>query len=144
MQRPRKRKTETRLSSLLERIRKKPNKIDKASTKRTRKVHFKWKRFDAFKYDYTIVSYRSGGGYRFVSVGDKDIELESLKSKAIDLFLPNGINYFGENVNQCNIILTDSSGNALQNQTLSAYLKMTGFYLSRMYFVIQSECSYII
>ena len=72
------------------------------------------------------MSQKYGGGYRFL-LADDDVDIAYIKSKAIELFFPNqGKCYFDENINECDVQLTDSTGNILEDRLiLKTVLKKT-------------------
>ena len=87
------------------------------------------------------MSQKYGGGYRFLLAGD-DVDIAYIKSKAIELFFPNqGKCYFDENINECDVQLTDSTGNILEDRLiLKNCLKENGLYLSKTYFILYTKC----
>ena len=78
--------------------------------------------------------------YRFV-LADEDADFAYIKSKAIELFFPNqGKYYFDKDINECE--LNDSTGNILQDRLmLKNFLKESGLYLSKMYFILYTKCN---
>ena len=78
--------------------------------------------------------------YCFVLV-DEDADFAYIKSKAIELFFPNqGKCYFDEDINECELQLTDLTGNILQDGLiLKNFLKENGLYLSKMYFILYTK-----
>jgi len=138
MQPSKKRKTEARLTNLLHQIRKKPDNEDKLKEVKKKKVHVKWKRYDFMKGSFQLVPHRKGGGFRYIDV-DENVTLEYIKAKALNLFYPNGLNYFDEHESDCKASLTDSAGSVMYGQkTLAEYLAESGLYVSRTYFILQT------
>ena len=68
-----------------------------------------------------------GERYRFL-LADEDVDIAYIKSKAIELFFPSqGKCYFDEDINECEVQLTDSTGNILKDRLiLKNYLKENG------------------
>ena len=89
-----------------------------------------------------IVSQKWGEGYCFL-LADEDVDVVYIKSKAIELFFPNqGKCYFDEDINECEVQLTDSTGNILRDRlVLKNYLKENGLYLCKMYFILYTKCN---
>ena len=67
------RKIETRLGGLLAKIRNKCNNSSTSSSSsgKSKKIQFKWSRYNAIKDAYEIVKRRDGCGYRFVKIEDE-------------------------------------------------------------------------
>ena len=88
------------------------------------------------------MSQKYGGGYSFL-LADEDVDIAYIKSKAIELFFPSqGKCYFDEDINECEVQLTDSTGNILKDRLiLKNYLKENGLYLSNMYFILYTTCN---
>ena len=75
-------------------------------------------------------------------MADEDVDVAYIKSKAIEVFFPNQRKrYFDEDINECEVQLTDSTGNILEDRLiLKKYLKENGSYLSKMYFKLYTKC----
>ena len=86
------------------------------------------------------MSQKYSGGYQFL-LADEDVDIAYIKSTAIELFFPNqGKCYFDEDINECEVQLTDSTGNILQDRSiLKNYLKENGLYLYKMYFILHTN-----
>ncbi|XP_057293155.1 uncharacterized protein LOC130621818 [Hydractinia symbiolongicarpus] len=134
--------TETRLGSLLKRIRTSNSADDVKKEGKEKHVNVKWKRADLLKGTHTTVTQKHGGGHRFVVVNDFDT-VESIKEKAINHYFPEGTNFFGESRNDCEITIRDASGVAIdESLTLKDCLKNRGVYISKFYFVLHTKYGY--
>ena len=76
-----KRKCETRMKSLLAKIRK----SDKSFIEKMKKVHIKWKRFCLYRNEEYIVPQTKGGGFRYIYL-PLDATIEVLQAKAVNIF----------------------------------------------------------
>ena len=131
-----KRRSETRMANLLDKIRK----GDHIYEDKMRKVHIKWKRFCFVRNQEYVVPQKKGGGFRFVYL-PLDATVDTLSKKAIDVFFPEGTNAFGEKREHCSLRFTDSAENIVPPATqIKVYLEEKGLYLSRTYFVVHSKC----
>ena len=132
----RKRRSETRMANLLDKI----PKGDHIHEDKMRKVHIKWKRFCFVRNQEYVVPQKKDGGFRFVYL-PLDATVDTLSKKAIDLLFPDGTNAFGEKQEHCSLRFTDSAENIVPPATqIKVYLEKKGLYLSRTYFVVHSKC----
>ena len=103
-------------------------------------VHIRWKRYNPVKQKSVIVSQKYGGGYGFL-LANEYVGIAYIKSAAIELFFPNQQkSYFDVDINECEVQLTDSTGNFLGDRLISKNLKENGLYLSKMYFILYTKC----
>ena len=122
----RKRRSETRMANLLDKIRK----GDHIHEDKMRKVHIKWKRSCFVRNQEYVVPQKKGGGFRIVCL-PLDATVDTLSKKAIDLFFPDGTNAFGEKREHCSLRFTDSAENIVPPATqIKVYLEKKGLYLS--------------
>ena len=130
-----KKRSETRMANLLDKIRK----GDHIYEDKMRKVHIKWKRFYFVRNQEYVVPQKR---WR-ISLCLPAIRCDgrSLSKKAIDVFFPEGTNAFGEKREHCSLRFTDSAENIVPPATqIKVYLEEKGLYLSRTYFVVHSKC----
>ena len=73
----------------------------------------------------------------------EDVDIAYIRSKTIELFFPyQGKCYSDEDINECEVQLTDSTGNILEDRLiLKNYLKENGLSLSKMYFILYPKCN---
>ena len=88
------------------------------------------------------MSQKYGVGYGFL-LANEYVEIAYIKSTATELFFPNQRkSYYDVDINECEVQLTDSTGNILGDRLiLKNYLKENGLYLSKMYFILYSKCN---
>ena len=86
------------------------------------------------------MSQKYGGGYGFL-LANEYVGIAYIKSAAIELFFPNQQkSYFDVDINECEVQLTDSTGNILGDRLILKNLKENGLYLSKMYFILYTKC----
>ena len=131
-----KKQTESRLGNLLSKIR---CKKEETSIEKEKRVNIKWKQYDPVKKTENTVTQKCGGGHRFIAIGLKET-VKSIKEKAIALYFPGDVNYFGEFKKDCQFKLTDAAGNEIDDSFIVLnYVKERGIYISKFFFVIVSK-----
>ena len=140
-------RTVSRLSGLLDRVKKgaktsgkgKKRKIDKEHRIQVRWLHYngKTKLFDS-------VRQKNGGGNRFVAYNaSTPLTLNDLKIKASNLFFPEGNSVFAGPVDNMVLSICDITKTAIfdfpDDGTLDGYLKEKGLYPSTTYFFLRSQ-----
>ena len=86
------------------------------------------------------MSQKYSGGYGFL-LANEYVGIAYIKSAAIELFFPNQQkSYFDVDINECEVQLTDSTGNILGDRLILKNLKENGLYLSKMYFILYTKC----
>ena len=87
-----------------------------------------------------VVSVKNGGGIRFCSF--EDATFQDVLDKAVDVFFPNDINYFGEIRNETDFQILDCSESVIENPSellVSDFLKERGMYPSKTFFYLKSS-----
>ena len=137
---PRKKcKTEGRLSSLLNKIRKKNDE----GTNKTKRVQVKWKRYCLEKKEYKLVRASNGGGVRSLVIPTSRFTLGELMEKAISLFYAEdttNCNSFGELREETVFQISNQAGDTLSNEKdLWIYLEENCLLPSKTTFILKSR-----
>ena len=86
------------------------------------------------------MSQKYGAGYGFL-LANEYVEIAYIKSTATELFFPNQRkSYYDVDINECEVQLTDSTGNILGDRLILKNLKENGLCLSKMYFILYTKC----
>ena len=113
---PHQKKTEKRLSNLLEKINNNNSSASgsggattSSKLRKTKKLQFKYERFDPISKLFKLLRQKDGGGPRFIDVlFEETILFKEIFSKVEKLcFDNNSCHYFCEKLSECRISLTD-------------------------------------
>ena len=138
---PQKRKkTEGRLSNLLNKIRR--NAGDGPTTPVTKKIQVKWKRFCPIYEKYKLVRIDNGGGLRVVTAPyNTDYTIEDLKAACLLLYFPVNINKFMETTEECCSEIITAGGALLDDKIgLWPYIQNNGLVISKTTFIFSTKC----
>lgn len=141
-EKPQKRKkTEGRLTNLLNKIRRKADGPPTPVVKE-KKIQVKWKRFCPINNKLKLVRFENGGGMRVITVPfDMNYTFEDLKIACLSLYFPLNVNKFMETSEECCLSIQAVGGAQLDDKLkLWSYVQEKGLVISKTTFVFTSQC----
>lgn len=137
------RRTTTRLSTLLERVRGN-NVARKRKRGKEHRLQIRWLHYDRTRREFVAVKHKNGGGKRYIPfTDDEPLTLEEVKNKGAAVFFPNGRNGFAGDLEQMIVHVCDATESAVfefpGEGTVNDYLTVSGLYPSSTYFYIRTQ-----
>ena len=140
--RAREKRTTSRLTNLLQRVRN-GGKSNKRACKEHR-LQVRWLHYNRNEKSFLPVKTKNGGGKRFIVYNDADpLSLEAIKNKGAALFFPNGTSKFAGNLKDMAVVVCDTTQTAIFDfpggGMVEDYLNANGLYPSVTHFFIRTQ-----